>query len=54
MHNLSRPLSDVPRRTDPLVAYHVLSTEPYFIWNEGRAFQMREYEQLTAELSARL
>lgn len=52
MHNFKGPLSDAPCRTAPLTAYHVLSTEPYYIWNEGRTFQMREYEQLTAELSA--
>lgn len=52
MHNLTRPLSGASRRAKPLTAYHVLLAEPYVVRNQGKDFRMREFERLTAELSA--
>lgn len=53
MHNLVRPLDSASRRAEPLTAYHVLLSEPYSACHKG-PFRMREYERMTAELSARL
>lgn len=52
MQNLAAPLSDVPRRQEPLTAYHVLSTLPAMARNPEKAFSLAEFEILTAKLSA--
>ena len=52
MENLSAPLSDAPRRQDPLTAYHVLSTLPWQARKPGMPFEMEEFAILTAKLSA--
>lgn len=54
MENMKKPLSQLPLRKNPVTAYHVFSTEPFFK-NEGnkdRAFSLPEFELKTAELSA--
>lgn len=52
MQNLALPLSDSPRRAEPLTAYHVLSTLPKRDREPGKAFLLEEFEVLTAKLSA--
>lgn len=52
MENLSSPLSDEPRRQEPLTAYHVLSTLPWQTRKPGTPFEMEEFAILTAKLSA--
>lgn len=54
MHNLSGELFSGACDAIPVAGYHVLLTEPYLYHHPGAHFQMREYELLTARLSARL
>lgn len=53
MHNLSSQLS-TERYGQPVKGYHVLMTEPYFYEHPGTEFYLKDYELLTAELSALL
>lgn len=52
MQNLELPLSDKPRRPQPLTACHVLSTLPKRDREPGKEFSLEEFEILTAKLSA--
>lgn len=52
MINFSAELSSEPRREKPLTAYHVLLTTPFIKGNNGKPFQMRDYDLATAKLSA--
>lgn len=54
MHNLTQPLPPTSHQTQSLTGYHVLVTTPSSLWNGGALFQMKEFERVTAELSARL
>ena len=53
MHNLMGTLSDESRAA-PVAGYHVLLPAPYFYNCPSSVYEMREFELLTAELSARL
>lgn len=52
MQNLALPLSDKPRRAEPLTACHVLSTLPALAREPGKEFSLAEFEILTLKLSA--
>lgn len=54
MQNLAAPLSALPRREQPLRAYHVLSTLPRRTGRPEQPFSLAETDLLTARLSALL
>lgn len=54
MHNLSRPLADVPSLPHKVTAYHTFLPLSHYCADNPEELELAEFELLTMELSARL